>query len=370
MRKCSKSAIHVGMDVHKDSIDITLAEEGAGEVRRFGRIGGDLAALGKAVRKLESGGRPLRFVYEAGPCGYGIYRYLRQRGHACAVVAPSMTPRRSSDRVKTDPRDSEKLARLARAGELTAVYVPDELDEAMRDLVRAREDAVLMQREARQRLQALLLRSGVRYAGRTAWNPAHRRWIAGLSLAHAPQQIAFEEYVQAVEEATARIEHLGSAIAAELAHWRWQPVVGALQAMRGIEQIHATRIVAELGDLTRFADARHLMAYLGLVPSEASSGGRRHQGAITKAGNSSARRALVEAAWAYQHKARVSWVIARRQTGLPKAVIAIAWKAQLRLCARFRKLAARHLNRNKIVIAIARELAGFVWAIGQIVKPA
>jgi transposase len=176
--------------------------------------------------------------------------------------------------------------------------------------------------------------------------------------------------VQAVEESTDRIGRYGRAIEAELERWRWQPLVAALQAMRGIECIHATRIVAELGDLSRFAEARSLMGYLGMVPAENSSGARRHQGAITKAGNSSARRALVEAAWAYQHPARVSAVIARRQTGLPKAVIAIAWKAQLRLCARFRRLAARRLNRNKIVVAIARELAGFVWAIGQIVKPA
>jgi transposase len=187
MRQSSKSKIFVGMDVHKDSIEIVLSEAG-GEVRRFGRIGGDVVALSKAVRKLESHGRPLMFVYEAGPCGFGIYRWLRSRGHECAVVAPSMTPRRSSDRVKTDARDAEKLARLGRAGELTAVYVPDEADESMRDLVRAREDAVLMQRAARQRLQALLLRQGVRYAARTAWTPAHRRWIARLRLAHPAQR--------------------------------------------------------------------------------------------------------------------------------------------------------------------------------------
>ncbi len=280
-----------------------------------------------------------------------------------------MTPRRAGDRVKTDRRDCLMLARLARAGELQRIYVPDAKDEAMRDLVRTREDAVSMQRQARQCLQALLLRNEIRYVGKTAWSAAHRRWIAGLKLPDPAQQIAFEEYVGAIEEAGARLERLAQGIGAQLEHWRWRPLVGALQALLGISVIHAVRIVAELGDLTRFVSARKLMGYLGMIPSEDSSGSRRRQGSITKAGNSSARRALVEAAWAYAHPARVSWVIARRQTGLAESTTDLAWKAQLRLCARFRRLAARGLNCNKIVVALAREFAGFVWAIGQSVKP-
>lgn len=368
MRKSSK--LFVGMDVHKDSIDVATGDEGAGEVRHFGAIGGELAAVGRLCRKLESNGnKVLHFVYEAGPCGFGLYRMLRARGHECWVVSPGMTPRSNADRVKTDRRDALKLARLARAGELTPIHVPDEADEAVRDLVRAREDAVTVQRQVRQRLGALLLRNDIRYSQKTLWTPAHRRWIAELKLPHCAQHITFEEYAQAIDEAGARIERIEQAIGDELTRWRWRPVVAALEAFRGIRTIHAVRLVAELGDLSRFASARNLMGFLGLVPSESSTGNRRRQGAITKTGNASARRALVEAAWAYRYCARVSVGIARRQSGLPKPVTDLAWKAQLRLCARYRRLSARGLARNKIIVAIARELSGFVWALGQQVKP-
>lgn len=361
------STAFIGMDVHKESIDIAVAD--GKEARHFGRIGGEAAAVDRAVRRLRAVHKRPMFVYEAGPCGFWLYRRLRAQGLACIVVSPSMTPRNAADRVKTDRRDALKLARLARAGELEPIYVPDPADEAMRDLVRTREDAVSMQRQARQRLQALLLRNEIRYLGRSSWTQAHRRWIAGLKLPNPAQQIAFEEYVQAVQEAQGRLERLEKAILAQLVDWRWRPVAEALQALRGVSEIHSVRIAAELGDFQRFASPRKLMAYLGLIPSEDSSGGRRRQGSITKAGNSSARRAMVEAAQAYAHPARVSWIIARRQTRLPKHVCDTAWKAQLRLCARFRKLSARRLPRNKVIVAVARELAGFVWAIARQVKP-
>ena len=278
MEKSSK--IFVGMDVHKESIDITLAEQG-GEVRRLGQIGGDRASLEKAVRKLESSGAELHFVYEAGPCGFWIQRLIAARGHACWVVSPSLIPKKSGERIKTDRRDSEKIARMARAGELEPIYVPAEIDEAIRDLVRAREDAIIAQRRARQQLKALLLRNEIRYVGKCSWTAAHRQWIARLKLPQPAQQIAFEEYVDAVEVATDRIERLTRAIEAQVLTWRFAPVVAALQAMRGIQFVHAVTLVCELGDLARFDCPRQLMAYLGLVPTEnsrrAPPPGRDHQ---------------------------------------------------------------------------------------------
>jgi transposase len=314
--------------------------------------------------------RTLHFVYEAGPCGFGIYRHLTKRGERCAVVSPSMIPKRSGDRVKTDRRDSLALARLHRAGELRAIYVPNDADEAMRDLVRARADAVAVGIQAKYRLKAFLLRQGRRYPGRDGWTLAYRRWLTDLRFPSPPQHIALHEYRDTIDEMERRLERLTEQLRQLAPTWRWAPLVAALQALRGVSFITAVALVAELGDLTRFGHPRELMAYLGLVPSEHSSGPTIRRGAITKAGNPHVRRLLAEAAWAYQGIPRIGRVHAYRQEALPKVVCDIAWRAQLRLTTRFRRLVARGKAKPKVATAIARELTGFIWAIAREVSPA
>jgi transposase len=340
-----------------------------GEVRHYGVIASDLEPLDKVVKALHAPHRTLHFVYEAGPCGFGIYRHLTKRGEDCMVVSPSMTPKRTGDRVKTDRRDSLALARLHRAGELRPIYVPDDTDEAMRDLVRAREDAVAVSIQAKYRLKAFLLRQGRRYPGRDGWTLAYRRWLTDLGFPRAAQHIALQEYRDTIDETERRLERLTDQLRQLAPTWRWAPVVTALQALRGVKFVTAVGLVAELGDLRRFGHPRELMAYLGLVPSEHSSGPSVRRGAITKAGNPHVRRLLAEAAWAYQGIPRIGRQHAYRQEALPKVVCDIAWAAQLRLTGRFRRLVARGKAKPKVATAIARELAGFVWAIAREVPP-
>ena len=357
------------MDVHKDSIDIATADAPRdAEVRHRGTVPGGVVALTKAMRKLVSAGHTLHIVYEAGPCGFVLQRHLAAQGWKCDVVAPSSIPRPSGERIKTDRRDAMKLARLARSNDLAVVRVPGPADEAVRDLVRAREDSVREQRNARHRLKALLLRNAIPYAGKTSWTAAHLRWLATVKMAHAAQQIGLQEYLHSVTESGARIARLELALREALPEWTLAPLVHALQAMRGVQMIAAMTLVAELQDFMRFDSPRQLMAYVGLVPGEHSSGPKRRQGSITKAGNSAARRMLVEIAWHYQHSPRVSPIIATRQADLPKPVTDIAWAAQLRLHGMFKRLLARRVMKNKAVVAVARELAGFVWAIGREVQ--
>jgi transposase len=362
------STRYVGMDVHKDSIAVAyVAEDHPPDVVFLGAIGTRQCDIDQLIRKLQSKSMHLVFVYEAGPCGYWLYRYLTKKGHVCWVVAPSLIPKKAGDRVTTDRRDAVQLARLRRSGDLTPVYVPQVEDEAIRDLSRAREDAIQDLKAAKFRLKAFLLRQDLRYTGRATWGPAHLRWLSEVVCATPAQQIVFQAYVRAVNEHTERLQRLEHALHEQVHTWRLQPVIEALQAWRGVPCTVAVTIVAELGDLTRFDNPRQLMRYLGLTPSEYSSGERRRQGSITKTGNTHARRVLIEGAWAYRYPAQVSRHLQRRLEKLPKPLQDISWKAQVRLCQRYRKLCARGKHANQVVVAIARELIAFMWAIAQAV---
>lgn len=354
----------VGMDVHKNSISIALAEtNGNKEVRHYGRIGGTMTALDTFVRNIVSRGIRPRFVYEAGPCGFEIYRHLTKKGYPCKVIAPSLTPRKSGDRIKNDTRDAITLARSERAGDLTEVVVPSEEDEAMRDLTRSRQDAVKAQTTARQQLKSFLLRHGLRCPSSENWGTAHMRWLKGVSMEQPALRIVLEDYMSTVIAATDRVRELEADIERMLPGWKMAPVVRSLQAMRGIGPVTAAAIAAETGDMNRFASPEPYMAFIGIIPSEHSTGDKILRGKITKTGNSHLRYAFVEAAKQYSHRAAVTRALKKRQEGLPKDVIAIAWKAQKRLCRRFMALAARGKHKNKIAVAVARELAGFAWAL-------
>jgi transposase len=354
------------MDVHKESIAVAyVANEHHAEVVSLGTIGTRQCDIDHLIRRLQSKSPPLVFVYEAGPCGYWLYRYLTHKGRVCWVVAPSLIPKKPGDRVKTNRRDAIQLARLMRSGDLTPVYVPTVEDEAIRDLCRAREDAIRDLKTAKFRLKAFLLWQDIRYSGRATWSPAHLRWLSEVVCPTSAQQIVFQEYVRAVTEQTERLARLEQELTAPVQTWRLAPVVEALQALRGIQFTVAVTTVADLGNLTRFDTPRQLMNYRGLTPSEYSTGERRRQGGITKAGNTHARRALIEGAWAYRYPAKVSRHLQLRLEKLPKPIQDISWKAQVRLCRRYRQLSARGKNPNQAVVAIARELSAFMWAIAQ-----
>jgi transposase len=360
------STLFIGMDVHKDSIAVAyVAQDHGAEVMYLGAIGTRQCDIDQLIRKMQSKAKHLIFVYEAGPCGYWLYRYLSNKGYACWVVAPSLIPKKAGDRVKTDRRDAVRLARLARSGDLTVVYVPQVEDEAIRDLTRAREDAISDLKDAKFRLKAFLLRHDIRYTGRANWGPAHLRWLSEVVCPTPVQQIVFQEYVRAVQEHTERLQRLDQELHEHVTAWRLSPVVEALQALRGVQFTVAVTLVAEMGDLTRFDSPRELMKCLGLIPSESSSGTQRRQGSITKAGNTHARRVLVEGAWAYRDPAKVSRHLQLRLEKQPKVIQDISWKAQVRLCKRYRRLVSRGKHANVVTVAIARELTGFLWAIAK-----
>jgi transposase len=360
------NTLYVGMDVHKESIAVAyIAKDHDAEVVYLGSIGTRQCDIDQLIRKLQSKSNQLVFVYEAGPCGYWLYRYLTKKGHVCRVVAPSLIPKKAGDRVKTNRRDAIQLARLMRAGDLTSVYVPEVEDEAIRDLCRAREDAIRDLKAAKFRLKAFLLRQDIRSTGRATWGPAHLRWLSEVVCPTPAQQIVFQEYVRAATEHTERLERLEQQLQDQVPTWRLAPVVDALQGLRGVQFTVAVTTVAELGDLTRFDTPRPLMRDLGLTPSEYSSGDRRRQGGMTKTGNTHARRALIEGAWAYRDPAKVSRHLQLRVEKLPKPIQDISWKAQVRLCKRYRQLLARGKHAHQVVVAIARALVAFMWAMAQ-----
>jgi transposase len=364
------SEVFVGLDTSKQKISVAIANTGrSGEVRFFGDIESTPSMVEHMVKKLAKHHHRLRFCYEAGPTGYGLHRQITALGHECVVVAPSLIPRRPGERVKTNRRDAVSLAKLHRAGELTAVWVPDPAHEAVRELARARETAMEELRRARQHLQSFLLRHGRIFTGRTAWSKAHTRWLCEQKFDHPAHYIVLTEYRQAIADAEVRLGRLTQQVTEIVATWSMAPVITAYQALRGVGFMTAVTFAAEIGDVCRFDNPRQLMAYLGLVPSESSTGERVRRGSITKSGNRRARRVLVEGAWAYRFSARISSTLEERLNGLPKGVREIGWKAQVRLCGRYRKLMANGKRRTVVVAAIAREMSAFLWAIGQQVKP-
>lgn len=358
----------VGLDVHKETIAIAVADSGRVAPRSLGVIRNELDDLRKILRKIGSPSS-LRVCYEAGPCGYVVYRFLRRLKIDCNVVAPSLIPRKPGDRIKTDRRDALALARLLRSGELTATWVPEPQHEALRDLVRAREDAVEDHLRARHRLSKFLLRLGVTPpAGVRAWSVKHQHWLDSLNWPDRAQELVFREYRHNLEEIGQRIQRLENELATLAQNSPHAQTIGSLQAMRGIKLVTAVTVVSELGDISRFQTPRQLMAYAGLVPSEHSSGGRIRRGAVTKSGNAHLRRVLVETAWHYRHRPADTPTLRQRQRGVDPRACSIAWSAQQRLHKRYCHLITRGKPRPQAVVAVARELLGFIWAIGQVLK--
>jgi transposase len=355
---------YVGIDAHKKDLFIAMLV-GARAAPVTWTVPNEPTAVRRLVRKVErEAPGPVHVFYEAGPCGYALQRQVTTARVSCDVVAPALIPRKPGERVKTNRRDARKLAELGRAGLLTAVQPPTPEDEAVRDLARARDDAREDLQRCRHRLGKLLLRRGLHYSGRN-WTRAHRAWIDTLEWRHAAERAVVDDYLLAIDHTEARLLELDTRLTEIAEREPYREPVGWLRCFRGIDTLTAMLLLAELHDFRRFASAPALMAYLGLVPGEDSSGEKHRRGRITRTGNALVRRLLVEVAWHYQHQPRVGLTLARRRNAQPARVIAIAEKAQQRLCRRFRKLAAEHKPAPKIAVAIARELAGFVWAALQ-----
>jgi transposase len=362
-------AVYVGLDIHKKTIAVAVAEEGQrGEVKSLGIVPNTPEDIGKMLKRIASPGRRIEFCYEAGCCGYGVHRQIVESGHTCYVVAPSKLPRKPGDRIKTDRRDAELLAKALRAGEAEPVWVPDPAHEAIRDLVGCRMAAAMRMKKARQQLQGFLLRHGRGYPG-GSWTKSYWRWLGDQKFEHAAQQTVHEEYCSAARDAEEHHARIVEHIHQSVPQWSLAPLVNALAMLRGIDILVATSIVAATGDMRRFDSPRQLMSYFGLVPSEHTSGSKRRLGAITKTGNCEVRRLLIQAAWHYRHPARVGRTKMDRVNAGNKVARDIAWKGQLRLTKRFKHMIHAKKQTNIVVTAIARELLGFIWAIGQEIKP-
>ena len=361
----------VGIDVAKVRNAIAVADgERGGEVRYIGEVDASDENMRRAVNRIAAKYDDVLFCYEAGPTGYGLYRLIKSLGFDCMVVAPSLIPKKPGDHVKNNRRDAIGLAKLLRAGELTAVWVPDEGHEAMRDLVRARAAAVETLRVYRQQVSALMLRHGRQFPRKTTWTRTYLRWLQEQKFDHPAHQIVLQEAIEAVRLGTERLERLEQSIEEFLETWSLAPLVRALEALRGVSTIVAVTFATEVGAVRRFDSPRQLMGYLGLVPSERSTGETVRRGPITKAGNARVRHMLVESAWTYRHPPRVGRVKLYKLEQAPPRVREIAWKAQTRLTSRYRALCARGKRPTVVCTAIARELAGFMWAVGREVQPA
>lgn len=361
----AKSIRYVGLDVHAETIAVAIAE-GRGEVRSLGTVPNRLESVRKLVKRLEPIST-VRVCYEAGPTGYALYWQLTELGVKCEVVAPTLVPVKAGDRVKTDRRDAEKLARCYRAGDLTPVWVPNAAHEALRDVVRAREAATKDELRAKHRLRKFLLRHGRRYPdGIKAWSKKFWSWLASVRFDYGAQNATLLDYRTEVERAADRIKRLEAAIddAVQDAPPQMKAVIDALQALRGVAKVTATTLVTEIGNFSRFTRPKQLMGYSGVVPSEYSSGASRRRGGITKTGNSHLRRVLLEAAWNYRHQPRLCGRQKKRQEGLSEQIRDISWKAQHRLHSRYWRLTAKGKVPGKAITAVARELLGFIWAVG------
>lgn len=355
----------VGLDVHKESIVAAVLPPDSDHVALSTKFENSSAALKTFVERLRSRGA-LTFVYEAGPCGYQVHRDLTAQGQECVVIAPGLIPKRPGDKVKTDRRDAEKLAQLHRAGQLTAVRVPTRREEADRDLVRAREDAMAERLRARHRLGKFLMRHGLSWRGKRAWTLAHRAWMRGLRFEFESQTRTFEAYLRGLEEVEARVDGLAQQILVLAETDAWKVVVSNLRCLKGVDVLSALTMAVEAGDFRRFGSACAFMGYTGLVSREHSSADSIRRGRITKVGNAHLRRVLVEAAWAYAQRDRTGPTLTKRREGGSHEAVATARRAQERLCGKFRKLTGKGKPRQKAIVAVARELAGFVWHIGRL----